>query len=98
MLVLSRGKDESIMVGDNIEIMIVDIRRNKIQLGIVAPKVVPIYRKEVYGRIRRERDPASDSAKATPDKSPKGFAVAGLRFNERPSMRSRHRNALAVET
>lgn len=56
MLVLSRSKDESIMVGDNIEIMIVDIGRNKIQLGIVAPKFVPVYRKEVYGRICRERD------------------------------------------
>ncbi len=56
MLVLSRGKDESIMIGDNVEIMVVDIRRNKIQLGIVAPKTVPVYRKEIYGRIRRERE------------------------------------------
>ncbi|MFH1372138.1 MAG: carbon storage regulator CsrA [Planctomycetota bacterium] len=87
MLVLSRGKDESIMVGDNVEIVVVDISRNKIRLGIIAPKVVPVYRKEIYGRIRRERDPSS----------PKGFAVAGLRLNERPSMRSRHRNTLAVE-
>ena len=56
MLVLSRHKDESIMVGDNVEIMIVDIRHNEIQLGINAPKSVPVYRKEVYGRICRERD------------------------------------------
>ena len=56
MLVLSRHKDESIMVGDNVEIMIVGIRRNEIQLGINAPKSVPVYRKEVYSRIRRERD------------------------------------------
>lgn len=56
MLVLSRGKDESIMVGDNVEIVVVDIRRNKIQLGIIAPKVVPVYRKEIYGRIRQERE------------------------------------------
>lgn len=56
MLVLSRGKDESIMIGDNIEIMVVDIRRHKTQLGIVAPRAVPVYRKEVYGRIRRDRE------------------------------------------
>ena len=56
MLVLSRGKDESIMIGNNIEIMVVDIRRNKIQLGISAPKAVRVYRKEIYGRIRQERD------------------------------------------
>jgi carbon storage regulator len=55
MLVLSRRKDESIMVGDNIEIMIIDIQRNKIQLGINAPKRVPVYRKEIYGRICDER-------------------------------------------
>jgi carbon storage regulator len=55
MLVLSRRKDESIMVGDNVEIMIVSIRRNEIQLGINAPKSIPVHRKEVYGRICRER-------------------------------------------
>jgi carbon storage regulator len=55
MLVLSRRKDESIMVGDNIEIMVIDIQRNKIQLGITAPKRVPVYRTEIYGRICDER-------------------------------------------
>ena len=56
MLVLSRGKDESIMLGDNVEIMVVDIRHNKVQIGIAAPKILPVYRKEVHGRIRRERE------------------------------------------
>jgi carbon storage regulator len=55
MLVLSRHRDESIMVGDNIEIMVIDIQRNKIQLGITAPKRVPVYRKEIYGRICDEK-------------------------------------------
>ena len=55
MLVLSRHKDESIMVGDNIEIMVIDIQHNKIQLGITAPKRVPVYRKEIYGRICDEK-------------------------------------------
>jgi carbon storage regulator len=56
MLVLSRHKDESIMVDDDVEIMIVAIRRNEIQLGINAPKYIPVHRKEVYGRILRERN------------------------------------------
>ncbi len=54
MLVLSRRKDESIIVGNDIEIMVVGIRRNEIQLGINAPRSVPVFRKEVYGRICRE--------------------------------------------
>jgi carbon storage regulator len=56
MLVLSRHKDESIIVGNNVEIMVVGIRHNEIQLGINAPKSIPVYRKEVYGRICRERN------------------------------------------
>ena len=60
MLVLSRDKGESIMVGDSVEIMVVGIQRNKIQLGIIAPKMVPVYRKEIYGRIRRERGLANN--------------------------------------
>jgi carbon storage regulator len=56
MLVLSRHKEESIMVGDNVEIKVISIRRNEIQLGIVAPKNVPVYRKEVYERICDEKD------------------------------------------
>ena len=61
MLVLSRHKDESIIIGDNIEIMVVGIRHNEIQLGINAPKSIPVYRKEVYGRICRERAEAAVS-------------------------------------
>jgi len=46
MLVLSRRKDESIIVCENVEIMIVDVRGNKVRLGITAPKSVPVHRKE----------------------------------------------------
>ncbi|MFZ0034423.1 MAG: carbon storage regulator CsrA [Sedimentisphaerales bacterium] len=56
MLVLSRHKEESIMVGDDVEIQIVGIRPNEIRLGIKAPKTVPVYRKEVYERICREKE------------------------------------------
>jgi carbon storage regulator len=54
MLVLSRQRDETIMIGDDIEITIVDIRGDKVRLGINAPNSVPVHRKEVYDAIRRE--------------------------------------------
>ncbi len=54
MLVLSRQKDETIMIGDDVQITIVDIRGDKVRLGITAPSAVPVHRKEVYDAIRRE--------------------------------------------
>ena len=56
MLVLSRQKDESIMIGDNVEITIVDVRGDKVRLGIVAPREVPVHRREVYEAIQRENN------------------------------------------
>jgi carbon storage regulator len=47
------------MIGDNVEITIVSIRKNEIQLGIIAPKSVPVYRKEVYERISGEKERSS---------------------------------------
>ena len=54
MLVLSRKKDERIIIGDSISIMIVDIRGDKVRLGIDAPRDVTVHRKEVYEAIQRE--------------------------------------------
>ncbi|MBA4032878.1 MAG: carbon storage regulator [Planctomyces sp.] len=54
MLVLSRQRDESIFIGDNIKITIVDIRGDKVRLGIEAPTEVPVHRQEVYEAIQRE--------------------------------------------
>ena len=54
MLVLSRQRDETIVIGDNIEITVVDIRGEKVRLGINAPAHVPVHRKEVYEAIKRE--------------------------------------------
>jgi carbon storage regulator len=56
MLVLSRQKDESIIIGDNVEITIVDIRGDKVRLGITAPKDVSVHRREVYEAIQREKE------------------------------------------
>ena len=52
MLVLTRGKEQSIMINDNIEIMIVEVCGRKVRLGITAPKSVPVHRKEVYEAIK----------------------------------------------
>ena len=59
MLVLSRQRDETIMIGDTIEITVVDIRGDKVRLGITAPKEVAVHRKEVYEAIKRENRQAA---------------------------------------
>ncbi|MFG0332210.1 hypothetical protein Mal4_46390 [Maioricimonas rarisocia] len=55
MLVLSRHRDESIIIGDNIVITIVDIRGDKVRLGIQAPTEIPVHRQEIYDAIQREK-------------------------------------------
>jgi carbon storage regulator len=59
MLVLSRQRDESIVIGDNIVVTIVDIRGDKVRLGIDAPTEIPVHRREVYEAIQRENLRAS---------------------------------------
>jgi len=59
MLVLSRQRDETIMIGDEVEITIVDIRGDKVRLGINAPRNIQVHRKEVYDAITRENEDAS---------------------------------------
>jgi carbon storage regulator len=59
MLVLSRHKDQTIMIGDDIELTIVDIRGDKVRVGIKAPSSIPVHRKEVYDAIREENEGAS---------------------------------------
>lgn len=68
MLVLSRQKDESIVIGDDIEITVVDIRGDKVRLGITAPKEVSVHRREVYEAIQRRREADVDQAIASSSK------------------------------
>jgi carbon storage regulator len=68
MLVLSRQRDESIIIGDNIKITIVDIRGDKVRLGIEAPKEVPVHREEVYKAIQQEN--ANAKQEGAPDSLP----------------------------
>lgn len=61
MLVLARRINESIMIGDDIEVVVIDIKGDQIKLGIKAPKKISVHRKEVYDEIRRENIEASNS-------------------------------------
>ena len=61
MLVLSRHRDESIMIGDDVVITIVDIRGDKVRLGIDAPQDIPVHRQEVYEAIKRENRKAAQT-------------------------------------
>lgn len=80
MLVLSRQRDESIIIGDNIVVTIVDIRGDKVRLGIDAPTEIPVHRQEVYEAIQRENrrasqltpDDAANIGKPAPNRNKKG--------------------------
>lgn len=60
MLVLTRKINQSIMIGDEVEISILAVSRDKIRVGINAPRDVPVYRKEVYAAIKEGIDPDSE--------------------------------------
>lgn len=64
MLALSRKKDESLIIDNNIEVTILDIRGDQVKVGINAPKEIPIYRKEVYLQIQEANKQAMDSGAA----------------------------------
>jgi carbon storage regulator len=76
MLVLSRQRDESIIIGDNIVITVVDVRGDKVRLGIDAPREVSVHRREIYEAIQRENkqaaqiqlDEARKIGKSNPDR------------------------------
>jgi carbon storage regulator len=66
MLVLTRKTNQSIMIGDEVEISVLAVSRDKIRLGISAPREVPVFRKEVYLSIQEERE-AAGKATANPN-------------------------------
>lgn len=64
MLALSRKKDEAIIINDDIEIKIIEVKGDQVKIGISAPKSVPIYRKEVYVQIQEANKEAANSVDA----------------------------------
>ena len=77
MLVLSRKKNESIVINDDITIVVVEIRGDKVRLGVEAPKEVPVHRREVYDAIRRNDAAAAHSTEGAGASQPTGNATNG---------------------
>lgn len=67
MLVLSRKKNESIVINDDITIVVVEIRGDKVRLGVEAPKEVPVHRREVFDAIRRNEAAAANKPAGSTD-------------------------------
>ncbi len=70
MLVLSRKKNESIVINDDISIVVVEIRGDKVRLGVEAPKEVPVHRREVYEAIMRSESQNTANDEETVGKNP----------------------------
>jgi carbon storage regulator len=69
MLVLTRKTNQSIMIGDDVEIMVLAVSRDKIRLGITAPRDVPVFRKEVYVSIQGDGAADGDGTKEAEDEA-----------------------------
>ncbi len=67
MLVLTRKSNQSIMIGDEIEVSVLSIMGEKVRIGIQAPRDIPVFRKEVYLEIHAQRDGAAAPATPAPD-------------------------------
>lgn len=62
MLALSRKKNEAIIINNNIEVTILEVKGDQVKVGITAPREVPVYRKEVYVQIQEANQEATDAA------------------------------------
>jgi carbon storage regulator len=67
MLVLSRKKNESIVINNDITIVVVDIRGDKVRLGVEAPKEIPVHRREVYDAIQNNEQSAKKGTQPSND-------------------------------
>ncbi len=67
MLALSRKKDESIIINNDIEITILEVKGDQVKIGVTAPKSVPIYRKEIYVQMKESN---KEAAQSTMDNNP----------------------------
>jgi len=73
MLVLTRKSNQSIMIGDEIEVTVLAIMGEKVRIGIQAPRDIPVFRKEVYLEIQQEQLGAGKAARAEVDAALHGF-------------------------
>jgi carbon storage regulator len=92
MLVLGRHRDEIVMIGDDIEVKVTDIRGDKVRLGITAPLNVPVHRKEIYEAIMKDKE--KGLTPRTRLSEPKTFEISpGINYNLPPGIR----NALIIK-
>ena len=77
MLVLSRKKDESIVISDSIVVTVVEIRRDKVRLGFEAPKNVPIHRREVYEAIKLAQESQAEEQAVSDNNVPPSSSSEG---------------------
>ncbi len=84
MLVLTRKVNEKIIIGDNIEIVLVDIGKDQVKIGINAPKSIKVHRFEIYEEIQRENREAAKTKAFDPLKSLPGDILKGLGKKESP--------------
>jgi len=89
MLVLSRLRDETIMIGEDVEITVVDIRGDKVRLGINAPTSIAVHRKEVYEAIRQENQRAASLEGADVDRLGENLGRARIEGRHGAAMRLR---------
>ena len=73
MLVLTRKSNQSIMIGDEIEVSVLAIMGEKVRIGIEAPRSVPVFRKEVYVEIQRDREEAAEDDREEVDEALQGL-------------------------
>lgn len=85
MLVLSRKVNQSIMVGDNVRVVIVSVDRDQVKLGIEAPRDIAVHRSEVYEEIQRANRSAAGAAGGLGSESPTKAGTAQLKPRQKPT-------------
>lgn len=86
MLVLTRKRDEKIKIGDEIEISVIEIKGDKVRLGIIAPTRIAVHRTEIYDAIQRERERTGQILNSTPTTLSSGpQKISGLPVTFKPA-------------
>lgn len=76
MLVLTRKPNQSIMIGDDVEVTVLEVRGEQVRIGVNAPKHIPVHRREIYEEIQQQRAKAAASAETEADVQEKAESSA----------------------